>query len=93
MQSRRFEPEDIQQALGDLRATEFERACAIWQQRFGRAPADLRERARQHRFLAARGFDGDVIGRVLRQAGAQEAGADTDSDTDTDTGDSDVAAN
>lgn len=83
MQSRRFEPEDIQQALGELRATEFERACAVWRQRFGRVPTDLRERARQHRFLAARGFDGDVIGRVLRQAGTPDA---TDDDSDGDAG-------
>ena len=52
-----------------LRATELERAQAVWQQRFGGAPAtDPKERARQMRFLAARGFAGDVVRRVLREA-------------------------
>ena len=52
-----------------LRATELERAQAVWQQRFGGAPAtDPKERARQMRFLAARGFAGDVVRCVLREA-------------------------
>ena len=52
-----------------LRATELDRAQAVWQQRFGGAPAtDPKERARQMRFLAARGFAGDVVRRVLREA-------------------------
>ena len=33
--------------------------------RFGKLPEDLRERARQARFLEQRGFDPDVIRRVL----------------------------
>lgn len=49
----------------DLRASEFQRAQALWQKRFGFLPADLRERARQARFLEQRGFDPNVIRRVL----------------------------
>lgn len=52
-------------ALQEARPTEFERAHAIWRQRFGSPAVDLRERARQRRFMAARGFEGDVINRVL----------------------------
>ncbi len=50
-----------------LRATELERARAVWARKFGGQPAaDAPARARQMRFLAARGFDADVIRRVLR---------------------------
>jgi regulatory protein len=38
---------------------------ALWQRKFGRAPASMQERARQIRFLAARGFSAATIGRVL----------------------------
>jgi regulatory protein len=57
--------------LRELAAGERERALAMWARRFGQAPADLAERARQHRFLAQRGFDAETIGWVLRQAAAK----------------------
>ncbi|MDP1707910.1 MAG: regulatory protein RecX [Gammaproteobacteria bacterium] len=44
-----------------------ERAAAARRKRFGRPlPASLAERARQTRFLAARGFTHEQIGRVLK---------------------------
>jgi regulatory protein len=49
-----------------LRATELERAQTVWRQRFGSVATDAQERARQMRFLAARGFSGDVVRRVVR---------------------------
>jgi regulatory protein len=52
-----------------LRETELERARAIWQRKYGdraAAPADPAERARQMRFLIARGFSADVVRRVVR---------------------------
>jgi len=50
-----------------LRSTELERARALWARRFGNTPAaDAAQRAKQMRFLAGRGFDGDVIRRVVR---------------------------
>ena len=52
-----------------LRDTELARAHAVRETRFGAAgPADAAERARQARFLAGRGFSGEVIHRVLRDA-------------------------
>jgi regulatory protein len=39
---------------------------ALWQRRFGRAPADDRERARQVRFLQSRGFGLSAILKLLR---------------------------
>lgn len=53
-----------------LAATEFERAQAIWQRKFGASSAqaalDPALRAKQTRFLAARGFSPGVIRRLLR---------------------------
>jgi regulatory protein len=51
-----------------LKASEFERARNVWLRRYGEAPAadDAAERARQMRFLAARGFSAEVIRRVVR---------------------------
>ncbi|MFO1292090.1 MAG: recombination regulator RecX [Rubrivivax sp.] len=66
-------PELVAATLAQARGSEFERALAVWQRRFGAPPASLAERARQARFLAGRGFDGDVIRRVLRQAGAVQS--------------------
>ena len=59
--------EDLVRATAErLRATELARAQAVWQQRFGGQPANRpEERARQMRFLAARGFSGEVVRRVL----------------------------
>lgn len=53
-----------------LRETEFARAQALWQRKFGTVAADARERAKQGRFLAARGFASDVVRRVV--AGLEE---------------------
>ena len=53
-----------------LRDSELQRAAELWRRRFGAAASDPRERARQARFLAGRGFSGEVIRRVLAHAGA-----------------------
>lgn len=50
-----------------LKATELARAQALWTRKFhGVAADDLAGRAKQSRFLMARGFAPDVIRRVLR---------------------------
>jgi len=55
----------IEAAIRKHQGDEFAIACALCQQRFKSSPADARERARQSRFLAARGFSHHVIRRVL----------------------------
>jgi regulatory protein len=45
---------------------ELTRARQVWQRKFGEAPADAGERARQMRFLMSRGFSGETIRRVMR---------------------------
>jgi len=66
LQAKGLAPELVSSTLQQARATELERAREVWRRRFGTPPLDAAERARQMRFLAGRGFDGDVISRVLR---------------------------
>ena len=65
-------PEVAAAALEPLRSNERERALEVWRRRFGEPPADLKERARQHRFLLARGFDGATVSWILKTAGKEE---------------------
>jgi regulatory protein len=72
--------EALQQAPAQI-GSELERARDLWRRRFGDAPAaDAADRARQMRFLAGRGFDADVVRRVVRGVdpadAADEAGPD-----------------
>lgn len=62
-------------SLAAVRDTELDRARDLWCRRFGAPAADLREKARQQRFLVARGFEGPVVDRVLREAGQGRLGA------------------
>jgi len=53
-------------AAGEARSTEFERALEVWRRKFGTPAPDLKQRAKQARFLLARGFSAEVINRILR---------------------------
>lgn len=57
--------EQVQQALEQV-DDELSRARALWNKRFGRPPADRKERDKQVRFLASRGFGFDIISQVIR---------------------------
>ena len=65
LQAKGLAPDAISEALSQLRSSEAERARQVWCKKFGSQPADAAERARQMRFLASRGFDGDVIRKVV----------------------------
>ena len=58
--------EPFARALDALKAQELESAQAVWRKRFGRPAADLSEKAKQARFLAARGFAPEAIQQVLK---------------------------
>ncbi|MGI4777749.1 MAG: recombination regulator RecX [Janthinobacterium lividum] len=66
LQQKGIAPEAIADAVADLRDTELARAREVWSRRFDVPPVDARERARQMRFLMARGFAGSTIARVFR---------------------------
>jgi len=55
----------IESVLGDHRDSEPDRAREVWRKKFGAAPADAAEKARQIRFLQSRGFTPEVIRRVI----------------------------
>ncbi len=55
----------ISAAVVNLHDTELERARAIWERKFGQMPASAHEKAKQVRFLQSRGFDWDVIRKIL----------------------------
>ncbi|MFV0283954.1 MAG: recombination regulator RecX [Castellaniella sp.] len=57
--------EQLDDVRDALRATEAQRAHAVWSRKFGQPPADPREYARQYRFMAGRGFSADCIRRLL----------------------------
>lgn len=65
LQAKGLDAELVAQAVAGLKPTEVERAREVWRRRFTGLPADAAERGKQARFLAARGFDGEVIRRVL----------------------------
>jgi regulatory protein len=56
----------VASTLQQARGTELERARQVWLRKFGQPAQDAAERARQMRFLAARGFEGEVIHRVVQ---------------------------
>ncbi|MCW5222985.1 recombination regulator RecX [Verminephrobacter aporrectodeae] len=72
LQAKGLPPEAVQQAVAQLQGSELERAGAVWRRKFGAPATDAQSRAKQMRFLMARGFSGDVARRVLRDAGTQE---------------------
>ena len=69
LQDKGLDVETVQRAVERLRATEFERAREVWRRRFGEPAPDAAGRAKQMRFLAARGFGADAIRRVVGGAG------------------------
>jgi regulatory protein len=60
--------EAVANAVSSLKGSELERARVIWRKKFDGPALDAAGRAKQMRFLAARGFGGDVIHRVVSQS-------------------------
>lgn len=58
----------VRAAADRLKDSEVDRARAVWLRRFDGPPQSLQERARQTRFLMARGFAGDTVRKVLNGA-------------------------
>ena len=56
----------IRPIAAELKDSELERARETWRKRFGQLPQDSAERAKQYRFLQARGFPPELISRLLR---------------------------
>ena len=65
LQSKGLDKEAVIDAVASLQSTELARARELWRKKFGEPAADQKERGKQMRFLAARGFSGDTVRRVL----------------------------
>ena len=65
LQRKGLSSELIAGAMGVLKTTELTRAREVWRRKFTEPASDAAGRAKQMRFLAARGFGGDVIRRVV----------------------------
>ena len=55
----------VAETMAGLKGTELARAQAVWQKKFGQLAATSAERNKQARFLASRGFSGDVVRQVV----------------------------
>ena len=71
LRQKRVAPAAAVDALASLALTdEVADATALWQRRFGALPKDDREKARQVRFLQARGYSITIALKVLRHIAA-----------------------
>ena len=64
--------EAVAEALEGLKETELGRAQAVWRKKFDAPPQDPQERAKQMRFLMTRGFNAEVVRRVVQGGGRGE---------------------
>ena len=64
--------EAISETKPQIMESELDAARAVWRKKFGRLPKNASERGKQIRFMRGRGFDLDVILKILRGAGEGE---------------------
>lgn len=74
LQSKGLPAEAVQCAVEQLKDSELDRAREVWRRKFGAVAPDAPARAKQMRFLMARGFSGDVVHRVVRGRDGPDAG-------------------
>lgn len=60
--------EQLRDLQDRLRETELVRATEVWRKRFGAPPDTPEARAKQIRFMMARGFSRSVVGKIIRGA-------------------------
>lgn len=59
----------IANAIESAKTNDLDNARVIWQKKYGQAPKDKNEWAKQARFLQGRGFGFDIIKRVIAESG------------------------
>jgi regulatory protein len=59
------DPKQSAKLLAGLKETEYQRAYELWTRKYGVAAPDQKERARQYRFLASKGFSSEVVAKVI----------------------------
>lgn len=68
--------EAVAEALENLKDTELSRAQEVWRKKFGSPPKDPQEKAKHMRFLITRGFNAEVVRRVVKGDGLDEDPSD-----------------
>jgi regulatory protein len=59
------DPKQSARVVGALKETEFQRAYDLWLRKYGVKALDQKERARQYRFLASKGFGSEVVAKII----------------------------
>jgi regulatory protein len=72
LKARGVEGEAATDALAGVEIADDEAMIALWRRRFGTAPANEKEKARQVRFLQSRGFSLSAIIKLLRNPPTDE---------------------
>lgn len=60
----------VAELLESLNESEYDRAYEVWERKFGSAPVDQKEYAKQYRFLLSRGFSSDIFNKIISAAKA-----------------------
>jgi regulatory protein len=68
LQSHGVQGEALQELKSSLTDTEIERACEIWQRKFGTVATDPLQRNKQIRFLLQRGFSQRAVMKAVKGA-------------------------
>lgn len=66
LQSHGVQGEALQELKSSLTDTEIERACDIWQRKFGTVATDPQQRNKQIRFLMQRGFSQRAVMKAVK---------------------------
>jgi regulatory protein len=65
LQAKGVSAELVAETMAGLKGSELARAQTVWQKKFGQLAATSAERNKQARFLASRGFSGEVVRQVV----------------------------
>ena len=71
LKSRGVAGDTAKEAVSALEQDDYATALVLWRQRFGKPPADQKEKARQVRYLMSRGFALQIVFRILREQGVR----------------------
>ena len=63
----------IAATLAQAKDGELAHAREVWRRKFGQLPPDAKSYGKQQRFLAARGFSGELIRHILREPDSDKA--------------------
>lgn len=68
--------QDSEAPLAEAQARDLEHCRSVWRRKFSVLPVDLKDRARQTRFLLSRGFPGRVVAQVLKGRSDEDSAED-----------------